>query len=100
MRVVATSAQAAQSLSFLVFPLTFVSSAYVPISTMPGWMQGFASHQPLTYMCNSVRLLTGGTPTEQLLGHSLGAYLGPSLIWSAAIVAVFGPLTVWKLRRT
>src|SRR5580704_10928429 len=42
--LMAGSPQAAQGLSFLVFPLTFVSSAYVPVSTMPGWMQAFANH--------------------------------------------------------
>ena len=42
------SPQAAQGLSFLVFPLSFVSSAYVPVSTMPGWMQAFANNQPMT----------------------------------------------------
>ena len=45
--LVAGSPQAAQGLSFLVFPLSFVSSAYVPVSTMPTWMQGFAAHQPM-----------------------------------------------------
>ena len=54
------SPQAAQGLSFLVFPLSFVSSAYVPVSTMPGWMQAFANNQPMTQMVNTVRLLTGG----------------------------------------
>ena len=73
--LMAGSPQAAQGLSFLVFPLSFVSSAYVPVSTMPGWMQGFASHQPLTPMCNTVRILTGGSAAEQLLGHSLSYYL-------------------------
>ena len=42
MGLAAGSPQAAQGLSFLVFPLSFVSSAYVPVATMPGWMQGFA----------------------------------------------------------
>jgi ABC-2 type transport system permease protein len=97
--LVAGSPQAAQGISFLVFPLSFVSSAYVPIATMPGWMQGFASHQPLTYMCNTVRLLTGGHAAEQLLGHPIGSYLVPSLLWSAGLIAVFVPLTVWRLRR-
>ena len=46
MGLMAGSPQAAQGLSFLVFPLSFVSSAYVPVATMPGWMQGFASNQP------------------------------------------------------
>ena len=53
----AGSAQAAQGMSLLVFPLTFVSSAYVPVETMPGWMQPIAQHQPITYMVDSVRAL-------------------------------------------
>ena len=48
--LMAGSPQAAQGLSFLVFPLSFVSSAYVPVATMPGWLQGFAMNQPLTQM--------------------------------------------------
>ena len=69
----AGSPQAAQSLSFLVFPLTFVSSAYVPVSTMPGWMQAFANHQPITAMVNTVRILTEGHAAEAVLGHPLHA---------------------------
>jgi ABC-2 type transport system permease protein len=98
--LMAGSPQAAQSLSFLVFPLSFVSSAYVPVSTMPGWMQGFASHQPMTVMCNTVRLLTGGRAAQALLGHSLTYYLVPSLLWGAGIVAVFAPLALWRLKRS
>jgi ABC transporter DrrB family efflux protein len=97
--LMAGSPQAAQGLSFLVFPLTFVSSAYVPVATMPSWMQGFAAHQPLTVMSNSVRELATGHPVTQLLGHPLSTYLVPSLLWSAGIVAVFAPLTVWRLRK-
>jgi ABC-2 type transport system permease protein len=97
--LLAGNPQAAQGLSFLVFPLTFVSSAYVPVATMPGWMQGFAAHQPLTSMCNTVRILTEGHAAEQLLGHSLSTYLIPSLLWSAALVLAFAPLTVHRLRR-
>jgi ABC transporter DrrB family efflux protein len=98
--LMAGSPQAAQGLSFLVFPLTFVSSAYVPVSTMPGWMQGFASHQPMTLMCNTVRILTGGPAAERLLGHSLSYYLVPSLLWTAGIILVFAPLAVRKLKRS
>ncbi len=98
--LLAGSPQAAQGLSFLVFPLSFVSSAYVPVATMPGWMQGFASHQPMTLMCNTVRILTGGTAAEHLLGHSLSYYLVPSLLWTAGIIVVFAPLAVWNLRRS
>ena len=96
----AGSPQAAQGLSFLVFPLSFVSSAYVPVSTMPGWMQGFANNQPMTQMINTVRALTGGPAAQELLGHSVSYYLVPSLLWSAGLVAVFAPLAVWKLKRS
>ena len=98
--LMAGSAQAAQSLAFLVFPLTFVSSAYVPVSTMPGWMQGFANNQPMTLMCNTVRILTGGPAAADLLGHPLSYYLVPSLLWTAGIIAVFAPLAAWKLKRS
>ena len=100
MGLFAGNPQAAQGLSFLVFPLSFCSSAYVPVSTMPGWMQAFAQHQPMTYMCNTVRLLTGGPAAEQLLGHSLSSYLWPSLAWTAGLIVVFAPLAVWKLKRS
>ena len=98
MGLMAGSPQAAQGLSFLVFPLSFVSSAYVPVSTMPGWMQGFATNQPMTQMVDTVRLLTGGPEAQQLLGHSVSYYLVPSLLWTAGLVIVFAPLAVWKLK--
>ena len=100
MGLTAGSPQAAQGLSFLVFPLSFVSSAYVPVSTMPGWLQGFADNQPLTQMVNTARLLTGGPGAEALLGHPVSYYLWPSLAWSAGLVAVFAPLAVWKLKNS
>lgn len=96
----AGSAQAAQGLAFLVFPLTFVSSAYVPVDTMPGWMQAFANNQPLTFMSDTVRILTGGNAARQLLGHSLTHYLYPSLLWSAGLILVFAPLAAWRLKRS
>jgi ABC transporter DrrB family efflux protein len=100
MGLAAGSPQAAQSLAFLVFPLTFVSSAYVPVATMPGWMQAFANNQPLTQMVNTVRLLTGGPAAHELLGHSVYYYLVPSLLWTAGIILVFAPLATWKLKRS
>ena len=36
----------------LLFPLTFASSAFVPLQSMPGWLQGFASHQPVSVVVN------------------------------------------------
>jgi len=85
----AGSAQAAQGMSLLVFPLTFVSSAYVPVATMPGWMQGIARDQPITQMTNVVRDLA--------LGHATHALL-PSVLWAAVIIAVFAPLAVYRYR--
>jgi ABC-2 type transport system permease protein/oleandomycin transport system permease protein len=87
-------------LSFLVFPLSFVSSAYVPVATMPGWMQGFATYQPMTPMVNTVRILTGGPAAQASLGHPLSNYLVPSLLWTAGLVLVFAPLAVWRLKRS
>jgi ABC-2 type transport system permease protein len=93
------SAQAAQGMSMIVFPLTFVSSAYVPVSSMPGWMQPFAEHQPITVMVNAVRVLTQGHPAEVALGHGVGYYAVLSLIWAAVITFAFVPLAVRKYRR-
>jgi ABC-2 type transport system permease protein len=86
-------------MAMLVFPLTFVSSAYVPVSTMPSWMQGFAEHQPITVMVNAVRCLTGGADVEALLGHSTAHYVGLSLLWTAGIIAVFAPLAIARFAR-
>jgi len=95
----AGNAQAAQGMALLVFPLTFVSSAYVPVQSMPGWLQAVAEHQPITVMVDAVRALTQGPAAEALLGHSAGFYVVRSLLWAAAIVAVFVPLAVARYRR-
>jgi ABC-2 type transport system permease protein len=97
--LLAGTPQAAQGLALLVFPLTFVSSAYVPVASMPGWLQAFASHQPITVMVDAVRALTQGAAAEAMLGHSAGFYVVRSLLWAAGIVAVFAPLAVARYRR-
>ena len=74
-----------------LFPLTFVSSAFVPISTMPGWMQAFASNQPVTYVVNTMRSLA--------LGGPIAADLWKSIAWLAGIFIVFVPLAVRAYRR-
>lgn len=91
--------QAAQGFALLVFPLTFVSSAYVPVETMPGWMQALAQNQPITHLIDSVKALTLGHAGALLLEHSAGWYALRSLPWAAGIVAVFAPLAVWRFRR-
>jgi ABC-type multidrug transport system permease subunit len=97
--MMADNAQAAQGLAFMVFPLTFVSSAYVPVPSMPGWLQVVAEHQPVTYMVDAVRALTQGAGMEAMLGHGAGFYVVRALLWAAGIVAVFAPLAVARYRR-
>jgi ABC-2 type transport system permease protein/oleandomycin transport system permease protein len=74
-----------------IFPLTFVSSAFVPIATMPGWLQAFANNQPVTYVVNTMRAMALGGPIE--------ANLWKSLAWIAGIFIVFVPLAVRAYRR-
>jgi ABC-type multidrug transport system permease subunit len=95
----AGNAQAAQGIGFLIFPLTFLSSAYVPVETMPGWLQAFAQNQPITIMVDAVRALFLGDHAQALLGHSTGWYVTVSLLWAAGFVAVFAPLAVAEFRR-
>ena len=98
--LLAGTPQAAQGLALLVFPFTFVSSAYIPVSTMPGWMQAFAAHQPITYMVDAVRALSQGRPAELLIGQSTCSLVGWSLVWAAGFVVVFAPLAALKYRRS
>ena len=95
----AGNAQAAQGMGMIVFPFAFISSAYVPVASMPGWLQVFAAHQPLTYMVDSVRALTLGPDAEGLLGHPTSYFVTRALIWTVAIIAVFLPVAVAKYRR-
>ncbi|HLX47616.1 MAG TPA: ABC transporter permease [Streptosporangiaceae bacterium] len=98
--LMAGTPQAAQGLALLVFPFTFVSSAYIPVSSMPGWMQAFASHQPITYMVDAVRALSQGHAAEALIGHSTGYLVSGSLLWALGFVVVFGPLAALRYRRS
>ncbi len=99
MGLFAGNAQAAQGMGMIVFPFAFVSSAYVPVSSMPSWLQVFAGHQPLTYMVDAVRSLTLGPHAQVLLGHSSSYYVSRSLLWTLAIIAVSLPIAVAKYRR-
>jgi ABC-2 type transport system permease protein/oleandomycin transport system permease protein len=69
-----------------LFPLTFVSSAFVPVRTMPGWLEAFAVNQPITHVINALRSFALGTP--------MGDNLWISLLWLGGIAAVFLPLAV------
>jgi len=97
--LVAGNAQAAQGMGMIVFPFAFISSAYVPVDSMPGWLQLFAEHQPLTCMVDAVRALTLGPQADALLGHPASYFVTRALLWTLAIVAAFLPLAVAKYRR-
>lgn len=97
--MMAGNAQAAQGIGFMVFPLTFVSSAYVPTSSMPGWMQAFANHQPITYMVDSVRALASGPAAQHALGHPASYFVLWALVWSGIIIGAFAPLAVARYRK-
>ncbi|HEY6470680.1 MAG TPA: ABC transporter permease [Candidatus Dormibacteraeota bacterium] len=77
-----------------LFPLTFVSSAFVPIATMPSWLQGFANNQPVTLVINAMRSMALGGPA-----FPLNPSLWESLLWLAGVLIVFVPLAVWSYRR-
>ena len=87
-----TSAESANVASFLViFPITFLSSAFVPVETMPGWLQPIAKANPMTYGVDTARALAQGGPiTESLL---------LSIAWGIGITAVFAPLAVYQYRK-
>jgi ABC transporter DrrB family efflux protein len=92
--------EAVQAASFMgAFPLTFTSSVFVPTQTMPGWLQAFAAHQPVTVTTNALRGLILGQgalpPGQTVTGQVVAA-----LAWTAAITAVFAPLAVRLYRRT
>jgi ABC transporter DrrB family efflux protein len=97
--LLAGSAQAAQGMSLLVFPFTFVSSAYVPVDTMPSWMQPIAEHQPITAMSNAVRSLTLGSPELAGLSGTTSSYVVTSLLWCVGLVVVFAPIAVARYRK-
>jgi ABC-type multidrug transport system permease subunit len=73
-----------------VFPLVFASSLYVPIETMPSWLQVFAKINPVTPMVDTIRGL--------LLGSSISSSLWKILAWDAAITLAFLPLAIRRYR--
>jgi ABC-2 type transport system permease protein len=97
--LLARNAQAAQGMGLIVFPFAFISSAYVPVDSMPSWLQAFAEHQPLTAMVDAVRALTLGPEAEALLGHPAGYFVVRAVAWTLAIIAVALPIAVATFRR-
>jgi ABC-2 type transport system permease protein len=89
--LLARSPEAASGFTFFVIFLPYPSSAFVPIDTMPGWIQGFAEHQPVTPVIESLRGLLLGPPT--------GSNPALALAWSSGILAVSIALCVVLFRR-
>ena len=91
--LVASSPEASNAYGFtILFPVTFVSSAFVPVNSMPGWLQPVARHNPFTNMVNAERSLFIGSPT--------GNQVWLALVWTVVIAAVCSVLAVWRYRHT
>jgi ABC transporter DrrB family efflux protein len=91
--LVTANPEAAQAASFPFLAIfVFASSAFVPLDTMPGWLQAFAEHQPVTAAINAVRALVLGGPTASDVVQALA--------WCIGIIVVFAPLAVHRYRRT
>ena len=87
-----SSPESANSLGFIaVFPLTFISSAFVPVDSMPSALRWFADINPFTIVVNAMRALWVGAPA----GNSVWG----AVVWSLVILGIFAPLAVWRYRR-
>lgn len=84
--------ETAQAAAFpIMAPLVFASSAFIPVSTMPGWLQAFAEHQPVSVTASAVRALVLGGPTT--------SYVVQTLAWCVGILAIAAPIAVWRYRK-
>jgi ABC-2 type transport system permease protein len=91
--LVTANPEAAQAAAFPFLAIfVFASSAFVPLNTMPGWLQAFAEHQPVTAAIDAVRVLVLGGPTA--------GKVFASTAWCVGIIAVFAPLAVHRYRRS
>ena len=90
--LISSSPEASQSFGFIIiFPLTFISSAFVPVESMPAALQAFAEVNPFTITVDAMRALWLGTPA----GNSIWG----AVLWAAGIAAVFAALSVNRYKR-
>lgn len=90
--LLASTAENVQAIGFVaIFPLTFASSAFVPTESMPGWLQVFTKHQPVTLIVNAVRSL--------LLDQPFGRDGWLALVWLVGILVIFAPISVSIYRK-
>lgn len=93
--VLVRSADAAGGFTFFMLFLPYLSSAFVPPETMPAWLRGFAEHQPVTPMIETIRGLLGGPGAPDVSGSTaLGA-----VIWGAGLIALFATLAAVAFAR-
>jgi ABC-2 type transport system permease protein/oleandomycin transport system permease protein len=84
--------ESAQTAGFIwIFPLTFASTAFVPLYTLPGWMQPFARINPITNAVNALRALVLGLPALRPALYTLA--------WIVGILVVFAPMATRRYRR-
>jgi ABC-2 type transport system permease protein/oleandomycin transport system permease protein len=87
----AANSETAQVMSFpLLFPLTFISSAFVPVDKMPSWLQGFATYQPVSVTVSACRALMIGGPTA--------SWVVQSVAWTIGFLVILIPLAVHRYR--
>jgi ABC-2 type transport system permease protein/oleandomycin transport system permease protein len=87
----APNSETAQVMSFpVLFPLTFISSAFVPVADMPSWLQGFATYQPVSVTVSACRALMIGGPTA--------TWVIQSVAWTVGFLIVLIPLASWRYR--
>ena len=90
--LVASSGESAQAIGFIViFPITFISSAFVPVDSMPSWLEPIAENNPFTTVVDAMRALWVDAPA--------GNDIWGAVLWSLGLVAVFAPLSVARYRR-
>jgi ABC transporter DrrB family efflux protein len=91
--LITNTPESANSIGFIaVFPLTFISSAFVPPASMPEPLRSFAEVNPFTIVVDAVRSLWLGAPAHN--------YVWGAVVWSLVIIAVFAPLAVARYRRS
>jgi len=85
--MIARSAQSVQGIAFLVpFPLVFLSNAFIPVHTLPGWLQAIVKVNPVSHLISAIRELSN----QGIIGHDFWY----TLLGAAIVVAIFAPLTV------
>jgi ABC transporter DrrB family efflux protein len=95
---IANSEAIQAAIYLVVFPFTLTSSVFLPTQTMPGWLQAFAEHQPITIIANALRGLTLGEGALPA-GHTVAGETLLALAWTVGILAIFVPLAVRAYRR-